>query len=356
MPAGRNKTQFMAGLHIVRKPLKYGDRYYVYAWRGGPCIHSQDDSYPVITHEILAKQQQVKTTRYGKTEDGFEQIISDYRESPEFAALAESTRKEYRRWLDRASERFGQVPLRFFDNREMRGDIIEWRNLWADQPRTADMASMIMNILCGWAVENGRLSVNVASKIKKLHEVNRADLIWEDRHFKIWEEAKAKEKKPLPSQLDDAMFLALWTGLRLGDLVAVTWDELNMQKTAIIRFTNKGKKRETRAVIPILPPLKAWMDRFPEEERVGTILKNSRGKGWTEDGLQSVIRNHKPKGLDRTFHDLRGTFCTRLMLKGLTDEQIAMIMGWKAKRIAEIRARYVDEATVILSLVGKLSA
>lgn len=356
MTAGKRKTRIVAGLHIVRKPLKYGDRYYVYAWRGGPCIHTEDDKYPVISHEILSKQQEAKASRYGRVVEGFEQIISDYRESPEFKALAESTQKEYRRWLDRASERFGNTPIMAFEHREMRGDIIEWRNLWEDQPRTADMASMIMNILCGWAVENGRLSINVAAKIKKLHNVTRAELIWEDRHWQAWEAAKAKEVKPLPAHLDDAMFLAAWTGLRLGDLVEVTWDSINIPGTALIRFTNKGKRKNTRAVIPILPPLKAWIESVPEEERVGTILKNSRGKPWTEDGLKTVFQTHKPEGFDRTIHDLRGTFCTKLILKGLTDEQCAMIMGWKTKRVAEIRARYVDEETVILSLVEKLSA
>jgi len=41
---------------------------------------------------------------------------------------------------------------------------------------------------------------------------------------------------------------------------------------------------------------------------------------------------------------------------GLTDDEIARIVGWTAKRVSEIRARYVDEARVIVSLVERLSA
>jgi len=55
-------------------------------------------------------------------------------------------------------------------------------------------------------------------------------------------------------------------------------------------------------------------------------------------------------------HDLRGTYATWLAIKGLTDEQIARIIGWTAKRVSEIRARYVDEARVVVSLVERLSA
>jgi hypothetical protein len=43
-------------------------------------------------------------------------------------------------------------------------------------------------------------------------------------------------------------------------------------------------------------------------------------------------------------------------MRGLTDEEIARIIGWTAKRIGEIRARYVDEARVLVSLIDRLSA
>jgi integrase len=86
------------------------------------------------------------------------------------------------------------------------------------------------------------------------------------------------------------------------------------------------------------------------------VLRNSRDKAWTESGLGSVFQKSKPKGFDRTIHDLRGTFVTWLAMKGLTDEQIARIVGWTAKRVGEVRARYVDEARVIVSLVDRLSA
>lgn len=345
MTAGR-RVKIMAGLHVVRKQLKLHDRYYVYAWRGGPCIHSQDERPPVITHQILAKQQEAKATKFGKSKEGFEQIILAYEESPEFTRLANTTKDEYRRWLNRASERWGNVPTLAFEDRRMRGDIIEWRNLWQDQPRTADSAAMIMNILLGWAVERGILRVNVAAKIPKLHSVNRAELIWEKSH---WEQVYAAN---IPEHVMDVLRVESWTGLRLSDaLTKLDWGHVGPK--AIIMITNK---RKGRAVIPILPELRAWLDAVPEDKRFGPVLKNTRGKAWTKSGFETVWQRCKPEGFDRHVHDLRGTFCTMLILKGLTDEQVAMIMGWTAKRVAEIRARYVDEERVIVSLAEKLSA
>ena len=68
-----------------------------------------------------------------------------------------------------------------------------------------------------------------------------------------------------------------------------------------------------------------------------------------------MFQKAKPEGFDRTIHDLRGTFATWLAIKGLTDQDIARIIGWTPQRVGEIRARYVDEARGVVSLAERLS-
>jgi hypothetical protein len=41
-------------------------------------------------------------------------------------------------------------------------------------------------------------------------------------------------------------------------------------------------------------------------------------------------------------HDLRGSCATSLTNEGLKDEEIARIIGWFPKNVANIRACYVD--------------
>lgn len=332
----------MTGLHVVRKRTKTGDRWYVYAWRGGPCIHQCEGARPVIDMALIAKANAAKSEQPDRHFDTFEEIITAYRAAPEFEALKPSTKRDYRLWLDRASAKWGPIPLEAFEDRRMRKDIIEWRNQWAGQPRTADKASVMMGVLLGYGVEIGLLSINVAAGIKHLHSVNKSDQIWERSHYRAFARA--------PRHLRNALWLAGLTGLRLGDLVRLDWEQVG-QKAIII---DRTRKRGGRAVIPLLPETKALLGRLGE--RSGRVLKNSRGEGWTESGLGSVFQKAKPEGFDRTMHDLRGTFATRLIMAGLTDEQAAMILGWTAKRIASIRARYVNEERVIISLAERLSA
>lgn len=335
----------MSGLHVVAKSRKGGKRWYVYAWRGGPCIHQQDGARPVITPEILGAQQRALQASFGPAGDDIDALIADYEESPDFKDRRDSTKKDYRLWLTRISQRFGNTPLAAFEDRRMRGDIIEWRNLWSHQPRTADKATVMMATLLGWAVENGRVEINVAAGIRQLHKVNKADMIWEDSHWKA-----VRAVKDFPAHVMDALTLASLTGLRLGDLVRLDWSQVG-DKAIIVE---KTRKRGGRAVIPIYAELRQWLDARPAKK--GTVLVNSRKTGWTESGLETVWQRKKPEGFDRTIHDLRGTFVTFLALKGLTDEEIARIIGWTAKRIGEIRARYVDEARVVIALADRLSA
>jgi integrase len=340
---GRRTNRILTGLHVVKKRLASGIvRWNVYAWRGGPCIHRQDGARPVITADILAQALAAREQASGGApSDTFKAIIIAYRASPEFERLADSTRRDYNRILDRIDDQFGAAPIAAFEDRRMRREIIEWRDLWRGQPRTADKATVMIATLLGWAVENALLSVNVAAGINQLHSVDKSDKIWEPRHWEALSNA--------PEQLMRALRLASMTGLRLGDLVRLDWSQVS--EKAIILTT---RKRKGRAVIPVVPELRAFLNSI--EHSKGTVLRNSRGNPWAASGLGTVFQRSKPDGFDRTIHDLRGTYVTWLATKGLTDDEIARIVGWTSQRIAEVRARYVDEARVIVSLVDRLSA
>ena len=173
----------MTKLHIIRKSLKTGPRFYVYAWRGGPQIHVQDGTRPVIDRDLLDKAYQARQQGNADYALSFDAIIDEYQASPEFTRLAASTRSDYLRWMTRISERFGKAPITILADFRLRRDILAWRDKWADTPRTADMAIGTLSTILGWAARRGMIRENIVIGIGTLHRVNRADEIWEDRHF-----------------------------------------------------------------------------------------------------------------------------------------------------------------------------
>lgn len=339
MRSGR--TRVAAKVHVIRKRLKSGDRYYVYAWRGGPQIHAQDGTRPVITRDILDKAFAARQQGNEDYAGSFEAVIDAYLTSPEFDRLADVTKSDYRRWSARISQRFGNAPVEIMADYRMKKDIGIWRDKWAEQPRAADRAVGTLSTILGWAHQRGMIAGNIAAGLGTLHRVNRADLIWEDRH---WEAVK-----DVPKHIMTALRLGQMTGLRMGDLLRLDWSQVGTNAIVI-----RTSKRKVRAAIPMHRELKDLLDEIGGDE--GAVLRNSKGQPWTSSGFKSSWSNAKPDGFDRHFHDLRGTCVTWFVNKRLTDEEIARIIGWDTKRIAEIRARYVDEERTVISLAERLNA
>lgn len=339
----RNGLRVKHGLHVTKKRLTTGTRWYVYAWRGGPCIHVCDGSKPTITTAISDKAAEARKEARAAPENTLARLIEDYRRSPQYTDRADSTLRDYRRSLDRIEDKFGSAPIEVFEDRKMRQHILEWRDEWQGQPRTADKLTVMLGTLLEWGVERGRLSLNIAAGIKTLHSANRAEIVWEQHH---WDTIAPHASAPLMT----ALRFASMTGMRLGDLVKVEWDHIKGQS---IRFMTAKRKRVV--TVPIFPELRAWLDTLPHRE--GILLRNSYGKPWTASGLGGVYQKAKNKaGIDVHIHDLRGTYATWLCVKGLTDEEIARIMGWSPKIVSDLRIRYVDEARVVTSIIERLSA
>ena len=83
-------------------------------------------------------------------------------------------------------------------------------------------------------------------------------------------------------------------------------------------------------------------------------------RSFANDGAGIVHKAEHEDEQDRAkhLHDLRGTFATKLMTlpgKGLTDSEIAMIMGWSERQVSAIRKRYVDEAAIVVAIGRRIA-
>jgi len=112
------------------------------------------------------------------------------------------------------------------------------------------------------------------------------------------------------TELQAALLPALWTGQRQGDLLRLTWKDYDGRHIRL-----RQSKGGQRVMVPVGPPLKAALDAALQEERKSvTILVNSFGRPWTEDGFRtSWGKAFKKTSLkDLHIHDLRGTLSRAL--------------------------------------------
>jgi hypothetical protein len=354
----------VTGVHYV----KAGQRWYVYAWRGGPRIATIDGgARPRLSRE---QEQAVTAARAAIADPGagtLGGLVRDWRRSPEWKGLAASTRETWTVPLTRIEDKWGKLPVELWNDPRMVGKVVDWRDGMAATPRAADIAVTVLSRLLEWARLRARVRVNVAGGIPSLYQGgNRAEIVWLQEDEEAFVRSALVLERPL---LIDAFDLAQWTGFRLADLAAVTFAEVGPE-AIVRRALKKSRGRRRRAVVPILPQLARLIEDLrtrPRKPGVDTLLVNSLGQAWSADALGKrfgEIRTHagivhREEGEpDRAkhLHDVRGTFVTHLCRAGLTDEEIANIVAWSPQNVGRIRRTYVDDAAVVVALSRRINA
>lgn len=133
-------------------------RYYVYAWRGGPLVHKQErGSRPKLTGDIIYAIAKARVEKKPVAGQGcIKGLITAYKSSPEWDCLSPTTKKGWTPWIDRIDNQFGKIPLRVFDDRCVKGKILDWRDKWADKPRSADIAIQVISRILSYGFARPR--------------------------------------------------------------------------------------------------------------------------------------------------------------------------------------------------------
>lgn len=264
--------------------------------------------------------------------------------------VAASTRLTWSPWLDAITEEFGALPAAALPAKGVRGDIITWRDKFAETPRAADTGMQVINRLFNWALNRELIDKNPAAGIEGLYSANRADIIVEPVELAaVLKHASARGKL--------AIRLAAATGMRRGDLIALTWDEVG--EFAIDRAANKSTTGR-RLVVPLYAAARlviAELRALNKAAKVPStfVLTSSRGTPWQKDGLGVTWWKAAQKaGCNKHFNDLRGTGATMFCSVPLTDEEVADIMAWEPERVRNIRKRYVDRNRLMQGIIARI--
>lgn len=344
--------------------------WYVYAWRGGPLILKhigpKKPSLKAADHLAIAEAlQNDRRPKPGSFRACLRQWCPARRDeigSAEWSALAQNTKRVWRQHVDIIEDRWGDMPIEIWNDPKMVSKVVKWRDERRATPRTADIGVTVLKHLLEFLRLNGRITRNVADRIPRLYKgANRAEIIWTDEDIRRFESKALELRRP---QMIDVIRLAAATGLRREDLITLTWaqiDEFALVKQAL--KASRGKRQ--RVLIPMTPRLESVLHDLRTRDRrpgVETVLVNSLGRSWTKDSVSGSfgrirdaagIAHVDPDGTIRAkhLHDVRGTFATVLIIEGgLSNDDIARVMGWSPAHVANIRFVYVDRKREIVEM------
>ena len=330
-------------LRGIAKVTAKGRTYY-YAWRGGPRLRGELGS-----PEVHASYNEAVESRQTPDSGRFKSLVVLYRSSNDYKKLANSTRKNWSPWLDRIAEYFGELRIAQFDRPEkIRPVIRRWRNQWADKPRTADYGMQVLSRVLSHAVDPlGSIAGNPCEGIKQVYSSDRSEIIWTESDI-------ATLKQTCSPEVAHAVDLNSHTGLRLGDLLRLSWSHVG--EDAITLATGKSRGRR-EAIIPLYDDLRDVLARIPK--RSITILTNQHGCPWKPHVFSTAFGRAKEAASmgerDLHFHDLRGTAATRFYIAGLPVRVIAEILAWSEDQVDKIIRRYVERGAATKEAIRQLN-
>ncbi len=316
----------LKGLTKVKKTLADGRTfYYCYAWRGGPLLKMADGT-PLQPEDVdlQAAFDAAHDIRRNPNPETLHGLITAFRGSSDFKTTSASTKQGYNRYLDVLRDKFGTLTFSDLEAKATRGVFKAWRDGMVENPRAADYAWTTLARVLSFGKDRGLLSANIAERGGRLYSVDRREKTWTDGDIAAFNASACQE-------LRLALLLALWTGQRQGDLLALRW---NSYDRSVFRL--RQSKTGRRVVIPAAIQVQRVLEA--ETRRAPTILCTTRGKPWTSGGFSTSWRKACEKAgvTGLTFHDLRGTTVTRLALAGCSIAEIGAITGHSPKDIDAI--------------------
>lgn len=273
--------------------------------------------------------------------DSVASVIEEYQRSPDYLRLSPSTRKTYKRNLDLMHEAWGRLPVASLRRR----DVLRTRDALASSGRSgrANEWVNVCGVIFGFAVDREYRDDNPALRVKRFapNEYHR----WPDA---LVDHAVAT----LPEPLARAVVLAVHTGQRAGDLVAMLWSDFDGEGVRVTQI-----KTGAKLWVPAHRDLKACLAEWSAGRNAVTILENSRGRPWSPTAFtprfSQVIRKD-PTFNGYVFHGLRKTAAARLAEAGCSVHEIAAITGHRTLAMISHYTAEADQKIRAVAAIRKL--
>jgi integrase len=171
----------------------------------------------------------------------------------------------------------------------------------------------------------------------------------------------------MPAFYRPLVTFAAYTGVRLGELRALTWPDVDLDaRTARIdktyyrnqlqRSTKSGYDRTVPIPAHVADVLRAWREVCPSADE-GPVFPNKSGRPLDADTFRATVWRPavRSAGLPKTvrIHDLRHTSASLYLQHGATVREVMDIHGWRQMQTA---MRYLHTGDALNVAADRLSA
>jgi len=298
------------------------------------------------------------------------QEVHDWRKAPTVKDLADHYRKVHLPGKRPGSQRGDEITLAKWIEPKLgklkvaavtHADIAALhREITAKFPTAGNRTVALISTMFNLAVREGWRDANPAKGIRMAPETPRERFLTEDEVGRL----KAALDASTHQSLANTIRLALFTGARIGEVLAATWSEFDLSGGTWTKPSSHTKQKRTHR-IPLSAAALALLEdmRMAEDERVSS----ARAKGRIERRQEHLFPGRKPgthiptvhyywQGIceaanikDCHIHDLRHSFASVLVGQGLSLPVIGALLGHTqagtTHRYAHLDLRVLRQAT-----------
>lgn len=266
-------------------------------------------------------------------------LIDAWQASPEWRQMSDNTRENWGRACVRIRAAIGGFAVKTIEPRH----VLALRDQFSATPATASALLRCLSSMCTWSVLRGWRLDNPCREVKPL-KGGEGYAPWS------WNVIEAAEAELVAKRLDLwwAVALALYTGQRQGDVLAMRWDVMQGD-VVLVRQEKTGK----RLAVPLHANLAGVIATIPR--RAVTILTDPDGRPWTADRFKGAWNRWKPQAVLKqglVFHGLRKSAVVMLLEAGCTDAEVSAITGQSREMVVHY-AKQVNQRRLAAAAILK---
>ncbi len=226
----------------------------------------------------------------------------------------------------------------FLHQKSIDGNLLTHRALSAS---TINLLRSILNNMLQTAYDLELITTNPCSKIKRYIKKEK-----EIQVFTLQQQRKLEEycKKSKDHRLF-GILIALYTGLRIGELLALKWEDIDLKERTIsvkktilklkneegkwINYLDSAKTKSSIRTIPIANNLYRLLMDYKRNQKSEWVISSKDNKGVNNRTYQNLFKKVliKLQIPPLSFHSLRHTFATRAVESGIDVKTLSELMG-----------------------------
>lgn len=280
-----------------------------------------------VNKKILEYNSKVSTGRK------FEEVIDDWYYSIE-PDLSPTSIRSYKPAKVEAVSELGKTYIKELTANDIHNYILRLAKKKYAQKTIATRLQVVRQAL-NYAICNGELQYNVANGLKLPKNLAKSERI----------PPPPIDIEKIKNSYNDTFSLiyviALYTGCRRGEILALQWedidyknDEISITKSvyhiANAPFVKTPKTKNSVRSVPLLPQLALILqkEQIKTKAKSGYIFSNDDGTLYSYRHILNAIKKYKKNNnIDVTPHQLRHAYATRIYELGIDDKSAQGLLG-----------------------------